>query len=228
MLETDLVLAVSRETGGATNSALKRLAQLEHQRLDAAERIRIAEIAPKATSRLMLWLPIGAVLAGQAIGIDVFAGLTQPLGSVSFALGLLLLWVAKRWMNRITKSAHKANTDAALPLDLLAIALGSGEPVNRALAEVNRELDEAGWVKDALVTARLDELVEHARETGESMREVLREEADEFRAIELRARLAEIEKTTVRLTLPLGLVALPAFALMSVVPAAIASLRASA
>jgi len=53
----------------------------------------------------------------------------------------------------------------------------------------------------------------------------LHQAADDERAAALRQRLMQIELFGVRITLPLGLVALPAFALMTVVPAALASLR---
>lgn len=220
-----LLLAVAHETGGASAAVLRRIEQVERDARDALERLRVAEVAPRATARLMLWLPFGAILAGQAIGIDIIAGLAQPLGAMCFGLGLSLLWFASGWMKRIVSGAAREPSDRGLALELLSVALGSGESLTRAEVVARAEMQRAGFSIEEPVAEKLREIVEQGRESGESVVGLLRETADEFRAEALRERLASIERASVKLTLPLGLVALPAFALMTVVPSAIASFR---
>ncbi|MEY4000417.1 MAG: hypothetical protein RLZZ626_772 [Actinomycetota bacterium] len=222
-------MQVARETGGATAQVLRRIEKVERDLVDAAERVRIAEVAPRATARLITWLPLAGILVGQLLGIDIVGALGQPIGQWCLGIGALMLWLAGRWMKRITKSASDefGAADVALPLDLMAVALSAGEFVSRARVQVRRLLAESGIELDPAVGQRFDELVSQALETGQSISAALQDAADEFREAALRERLAKIERVGVNLTLPLGLVALPAFALMTVVPSAIASLRAA-
>ena len=221
-------MQVARETGGATAQVLRRIEKVERDQADAAERVRIAEVAPRATARLMTWLPLAGILVGQLLGLDIIGGLRQPIGQWCLGLGAALLWLAGRWMRRITKKASDAlgGSDVALPLDLMAVALSAGESVSRGRVHVLRLLADSGIEVEASVGQRFDELVSHALETGESIASSLQDAADEFRAAAVRRRMAKIERVGVQLTLPLGLVALPAFALIAVVPAAVATLRA--
>ncbi|OXE36856.1 MAG: hypothetical protein CGW95_05125, partial [Phenylobacterium zucineum] len=96
--EVEILRRIARETGGATAEVNRRLEQVERDWFDAGERLRIAEVGPRATAKLMVWLPFGAVALSQLLGVDVLGVLRQPLGAASFALGLVLLWLARRWM----------------------------------------------------------------------------------------------------------------------------------
>jgi len=158
--EIDILRRIARETGGATAEVNRRLERVERDWSDARERLRIAEVGPRATAKLMLWLPFGAVALSQLLGVDVLGALHQTLGAASFAAGLGLLWLARRWMRSMIGSASGALPDSALPFELMAVALSSGESVARALNLVESQLTAAEWPTDPDVGARLHGLAE--------------------------------------------------------------------
>ncbi|QOR71349.1 hypothetical protein IM660_03345 [Ruania alkalisoli] len=76
---------------------------------EAAANRRTALAAPRATARLLAWLPLAGVLLGLILGVDptgVF--LDGSWGTVSMALGLALMAAGHRWTGALVAAAERA------------------------------------------------------------------------------------------------------------------------
>ncbi len=150
------------------------------------------------------------------------------------------VWRARR----IGRTAPRRSLDIALALDLLAVALSSGAPTPVALHVVGEALGEPGRVLIRTGTAVLlgadesrawcpaddDDDVERellavvARQIaamsahGASCEALLRARADAVRRSRRRTAEAAAQRLGVRLVLPIGLCALPAFIALGIVP----------
>lgn len=108
------VLAAARlavEIGAPLADVLDRIgAALAHEDEAAVERAA-ALAGPRATARLLLWLPIGGLGLGAVLGADPIGVLLDGgLGSTAFAAGVALLWVGRRWTAALITRATRAGT----------------------------------------------------------------------------------------------------------------------
>jgi tight adherence protein B len=70
---------------------------------------RAALAGPRATARVLTWLPVLGVVLGTAVGADPVAVLLDGgIGSAALACGVLLLWVGQLWTRRLAASAAAA------------------------------------------------------------------------------------------------------------------------
>jgi pilus assembly protein TadC len=160
------------------------------------------------------------------------------------------LWAAWR-EHRAGRAASKRRLDIALALDLLAVALSSGAPTPVALHIVGTALGEPGRVLVRTGTAVLlgaDESLawsaaddDSATESellavvhrqlaamsvhGASCEALLRARADAIRRSRRRTAEAAAQRLGVRLVLPIGLCALPAFVALGIVPVVLGLLQ---
>ncbi|WP_435738443.1 hypothetical protein V5D56_07620 [Cellulosimicrobium sp. PMB13] len=68
---------------------------------------------PRATTRVLLWLPAVGVLLGYVLGADpVATALDGGIGTVGVLLGVLLLAVGRAWSARLVDRARAAGEDA--------------------------------------------------------------------------------------------------------------------
>ncbi|MFB8227379.1 hypothetical protein [Cellulosimicrobium sp. NPDC055967] len=67
---------------------------------------------PRATARVLLWLPAVGVLLGYVLGADPLGTATDGgIGSVGVLLGLLLLLAGRTWSGRLVERARAAGED---------------------------------------------------------------------------------------------------------------------
>ena len=67
---------------------------------------------PRATARVLLWLPAAGALLGWALGADPFGTATDGgLGTTAVCAGLLLLVAGRWWTARLVETARRAGTD---------------------------------------------------------------------------------------------------------------------
>lgn len=64
---------------------------------------------PRATARLLLWLPVGGVAVGWALGADPVATATDGgAGTAAVGLGMVLLAAGRVWTARLVAAARRA------------------------------------------------------------------------------------------------------------------------
>ncbi|MEN9753507.1 MAG: hypothetical protein RL670_1198 [Actinomycetota bacterium] len=206
--------------GGPVAKTLRRQAEVVGQMQAANRSLEVAFATPKATARLMFWLPPGGFLFGQLIGLNPIPTLLHNLvAQISLILGLALQVVGVLWSRRILKRGRPSITDTGLDFDLMAIGLRAG--LSPLL--VRRQLSGVVAINET-AAAELDRLELLSRRTGAPLENLLNAKAETARLDAAAEAEAKVAALAIKLMIPLGVVILPAFVLMSVVPVFIAIL----
>lgn len=214
----ELILA----SGGQPAAAMERVRQVIQGNQEQARNVELANASPKATVRLVLWLPLAALVFGQLSGLESILILFHaPLSLASVLIGALLLAVGNVWSGRLLQKARLVNFDHAIYLDGIAIALSAGLPTDRAMDLARKFFDHE---IDNQLQLELQEVVELSKSTGAALGKLLVEKADAIRGEANYQKMLSLEKLSVRLMIPLGASVLPAFALIAVVPLAMSFL----
>jgi len=209
-------------SGGRAAEAISRIRSVLEQNQDQLRRVELANAAPRATVRLVLWLPIAALILGQLSGFGSLQVLVRsPIALASVLVGGLLLAIGGYFSARMLNSARKVNSDSAIFLDAISIALSAGLPTEPSihLAEKNYPHELGISIKD-----ELQALIALSKNTGAPLGKLLSERADSIRGEVNYKKSLALEKLSVRLMIPLGASVLPAFALIAVVPLALSFL----
>lgn len=101
------VWTVSERSGAPAADMILRYAKAQRNALDADRERRIAMAGPRATVRVLSWLPLIGVGLGLLIGVqpvELFSGLPGRL-SIGGGLGLYLL--GRWWMSRMMVRAER-------------------------------------------------------------------------------------------------------------------------
>ena len=185
----------------------------------ANSRVELAAAAPRATLRLVVWLPIAGLVLGQVFGLDALTVLgRQPIALVALCLGGGLLLAGQAWSQQLMRMARGQSKFDRFPYLLLSSCLQAGydlaasqELVQNSFTEVSRSVDFAA---DDI----LQEITATAKRTGSGVAELITAFARIQMHEQLQLKLRSIETLSVRMMLPLGVAVLPAFVLMTVVP----------
>lgn len=213
-------------SGGPPAAAMYRVRQVIEQQQDQFRRVELANATPRATVRLVLWLPIAALVIGQFTGLGSLQVLLHsPLAVVSVLLGAVLLAAGSFWSGKLLRRARQTEFDQAIYLDGVAMAMSGGLPIATASEIASRNFLE---VFDAApseeISKEMEDAVDFSLDTGASLAILLSEKADEIRSGLQYQKSIFLEKLSVKLLIPLGLSVLPAFALIAVAPIAISFL----
>lgn len=219
--------AVAAQSGAPLAPALAAFADALRDRAAAERDVAVALAGPRATARMVMLLPLVAVLLALVLGVDLVRAVAHPIGLASVVGGALLLIVARWWMARLLRAAAPPSPVVGLDLDLLAVAAAGGGSPEAALRLVRRELDRcfgpdaggpAGDSGTRPEEGGADELVELSRRSGAPLGALARSEAREVRGRARTEAQRSAEILAVRLMLPLGACVLPSFLLLGVVP----------
>lgn len=191
-----------------------------------ARDVGTALAGPAATARLVLWLPVVAVVLGMALGFDTLRTLfaTGPgLGCLVVGVGFLVL--GARWSASLSARAARRDPAPGLSLDLVAVAMAGGgaAPAARAIVEEACERFRVPYDEQAIAGV----LTLSARAgvpAGELLRSEAQQQRDQARSDGERA--AAVLAT--RLMIPLGVCVLPAFLLVGVAPLLLSVLTSTA
>lgn len=211
--------------GGSPVPAMARLQHLLESMAALHGQLKVAAAGPKATSRLVYWLPVAALLIGQLAGlgsIEVF--LRAPLSVLSLVLGLIFLLLANLWMSKLL-SKNSANDSADFSLDAFAIVLSGGLPitlVSQIVTTAHLKIYESELAESAL--QEIQQAAKLAAETGAPVSQLLLARADELRQANFYSNREAVEALAIKLLWPLGLFVLPAFVFISVIPISISLL----
>lgn len=139
--DLQLSLRMSESTGAPLATSLERAAEHAEERIDALLGRQSALAAPRATGRILSWLPLLGLGLGVLMGSDPVGVLTGSiLGVLTGLLGLGLAFVGRRWTAALVHRAEVESTasngaeqtsnmppvDTALVLELLAAQLRAG------------------------------------------------------------------------------------------------------
>ena len=146
--DLQLSMRMSESAGAPLATSLERAAEHAEERIDALLGRQSALAAPRATGRILSWLPLLGLGLGVLMGSDPVGVLTGSiLGALTGLLGLGLAFVGRRWTAALVhraeveslrtanaeseteKSALPADAgpvDTALVLELLAAQLRAG------------------------------------------------------------------------------------------------------
>lgn len=141
--DLQLSLRMSESAGAPLATSLERAAEHAEERIDALLGRQSALAAPRATGRILSWLPLLGLGLGVLMGSDPVGVLTgSVLGALTGLLGLGLAFAGRRWtaalVHRVevesTRAGHTGGeqalnaptVDTALVLELLAAQLRAG------------------------------------------------------------------------------------------------------
>jgi tight adherence protein B len=144
------------------------------------------------------------------------------LGAVSVGLGFILLIIARVSSLRMLEAAKPRELDPGAFLDAISIALSAGlNPKSAAAIAKSRfsqtlleEVPSEQWLI-------FWEAVKTSEQSGIALTGLLAARADSLRYRMWNNHRALIAKLQIKLLIPLGLAALPAFVLLAVVPVGI-------
>lgn len=107
-----VVVAAARltaRTGAAPAVVLDRVTAAITRDAEAAAQRRTALAGPRATARLLAWLPVLGLGLGAALGAEPWAVLVDGAsGTVLLAAGMLLTLLGNRWTARYLRAAERA------------------------------------------------------------------------------------------------------------------------
>lgn len=139
--DLQLSLRMSESAGAPLATSLERAAEHAEERIDALLGRQSALAAPRATGRILSWLPLLGLGLGVLIGSDPVGVLTgSVLGALTGLLGLGLAFAGRRWTaalvhraevesaasNGAEQTSNMPPVDTALVLELLAAQLRAG------------------------------------------------------------------------------------------------------
>lgn len=141
LYDLQLSLRMSESAGAPLATSLERAAEHAEERIDALLGRQSALAAPRATGRILSWLPLLGLGLGVLMGSDPVGVLTGSiLGALTGLLGLGLAFAGRRWTaalvhraevesaasNGAEQTSNMPPVDTALVLELLAAQLRVG------------------------------------------------------------------------------------------------------
>lgn len=211
--------SVATDAGAPLAPALDGLAASLRQLAQVQRDMEVALAGPIATARMVMILPVVAVLFGLALGFDTLGTLFGTIpGAACLVIGLLLMGVARWWNAQLLASARPSDLTPGLMFDLMAIAVSGGGSLDRARAQVQRAQRRVGLGDGAGFDAALDEVLTLSQRAGVPAAALLSSEASDARRRAKSEGDRRAAALTVTLMLPLGACVLPAFMLLGVAP----------
>jgi tight adherence protein B len=225
----EIVWSLAQQLGGPVVLALNRIIEVFEKNDKNAKEVELAFAGPQSTSKLVMGLPVIALVLAQLTGMNPFGAIVGSLlGLLSVCLGGGLLVTGHYWTRRLLAKALPPGLDPGAYLDCVLIGLQAGLPLDiaRQVAEQNYKRVFYADVSAQDISA-LDEAAELSRTTGAALTQIILASADRARE-DLRFQISNrIARLSVKLMIPLGVAVLPAFILLSIVPIAISLLSNS-
>lgn len=211
---------VAQTVGAPLAPSLRQFAGALRSAAEVRDDVAVALADPRATARLVAWLPAVAIVLGVALGFDVAAVLAKPVGIGCVVAGAALMLTARLWTARLVARAEPDPRLAGLQSEIVAIALSGGVSVERALTVTSAA--GAGEIEtEVRAVLRL------SQRAGARAVELLRADAAEQRRSARTQGRLRAARLSSRLLLPMGVCTLPAFLLLGVAPLLISVLSGS-
>jgi tight adherence protein B len=220
------VWQLALSAGASMSWAIESLGETFRAAARHRREIDLAFAGPKATAKLVAWLPAAGLVLAQLFGLNPLGAiLTIPLALIALLVGALLLIVGHRWSKSIITRAAPSEDDPGLYFDALRFGMESGLPLAHAIDMANSAFDEQlNFVADSMAIEKLERIAELNRASGASIGKLLAGEAAARREALWFRESTDLARLSVKLMIPLGVVTLPAFVLSTIVPVAISLL----
>jgi tight adherence protein B len=203
-LPEELVLGI--RLGAPLKTLLISLAQQQESLARAMAELSQALAMPKATRRLLLWLPVVTLALTLFTGISSFSSLINPLVLVSLLVGSLLLLLGNRISNKMLSGINYEFSISELQKFSIAIAAGMN------VGQI------ANYFPQILSAEPVARLISLTRRTGAGLVALVESEIENTLQRQLAEKITALRALSVRLLIPLGTTTLPAFMLFTVPP----------
>jgi tight adherence protein B len=214
---------VATRAGAPLSGCLRYLAGAFRELGQLHRDLTVALTGPRATARLVMVLPVVALLFGSLMGFDTLRTLflTGP-GLACLTAGSALMLAAARWNRRLVRRAQAGGPSPGLELDLTAIGMTGGGSLDGARRTARQSAERFGLrppgATDTATDAVIDRVLALSARAGVPAAELLRSEAEQLRRDARTGGRQRAETLAVTLMLPLGVCVLPAFMLVGVAP----------
>ena len=222
----DSLWTLAVKSGGSVSAAMQALGEVFLVTAKHRREIELAFAGPRATARLVAWLPVVGLALAQLFGLNpLLAIFTKPIASISLAIGVILLFVGRIWTKSIVETSTPSQVDPGLFFDPIRFGLSAGLPlitaVDAARDSMSKNLNQ---MPDEISLERLERLAAINRTSGASIADLLAAEATSQRERQRFLESERLAKLSVRLMIPLGTLTLPAFVFSTIIPVAISLL----
>jgi len=102
---------LSERTGAPLAEAVQRAVVSVRESRERARRVNVAVAGPRATVMVLTVLPLTGPVFGMACGVPpTELYLSNPIGTVSAAVGMVLIWAGRLWCRRLVDSAMNGSS----------------------------------------------------------------------------------------------------------------------
>jgi len=213
--------SLAREVGAPLAPTLEALSSSMAERDHTEREIAATMAGPLWTMRLVMVLPLlalgGATLTGTP-ALSILLG--TPVGMLAAAVASCLMAGAAWWMRILRRDALAPPPEHELALELFALATSGGALPEQAWRRVQRVREDYGL--GATEGGEGQALTELSRRVGVPVSGLARQRARMVRERWRTDALAGINALGVKVVIPLGLLVLPAFVLVAIVPLGLA------
>ena len=223
---------VATRAGAPLSGCLRDLAAAFRELGQLHRDLTVALTGPRATARLVMVLPLVALVFGSLMGFDTLRTLlfTGP-GLACLAAGSALMFAAARWNRALVRRAQTGGPAPGLELDLTAIGMTGGGSLDGARRTARLSAERFGLRRPGAdhtaVDAVIDRVLTLSARAGVPAAELLRSEAEQLRRDARTDGRQRAETLAVTLMIPLGVCVLPAFMLVGVAPLLLSVLSAT-
>lgn len=200
---------LSRSLGSSLTPVVRQMLQIEKLQQQLRDEIEAEFATPKATIRLVSWLPLVALVLAFSLGLNLMQVLGSVVNLVSLGIGASLVWVAIRWSKRIVARAQPQHSETVTQITRFSLALSAGLGWRRALSEVPLNPQAHRLIEDELSLSR---------STGAAVRPTIDRLLDRLLQKQFDQDRIRVRRAGVQLSLPLGAALLPALIFLVVVP----------
>lgn len=239
---------VATESGASLSRCLVDIADALRDLGRVEREISAALSGPRATTRLVLVLPLVSLGSGLLLGLDTVQVLVAtPAGWACAGSGLVLMLLGRAWSRWLLRRGRRHELAPGLALDLVAVAVAGGAAASAASALVVDALGRYGPAPPSASPAssspgrqpstllgtgaaeqhQIAAVLSLAALAGAPPAQLLRAEAVRLRRDAIGAASERAAALGVQVMLPLGLCVLPAFLLLSVAPVLLGVLRST-
>ncbi|MGH1547740.1 type II secretion system F family protein [Leifsonia poae] len=207
---------VAEQAGAPLGQTLRAVASTVRDVAEAEREAEVALAGPRATARLVAWLPAVGALLSLGLGADLVGAATSTAGAATIVTGLAIMLAGRWWMRALLQRNLARRPIPGLAEELAAVSLAGGSSAGSALEAAHRAAGESGL--PTLDDGGVRRILALAASAGAPAAELLTASARQQR----RAARAEARQSAatlgVRLMMPLGVCVLPSFLLLAVAP----------
>jgi tight adherence protein B len=203
----DELVELAIRIGAPLVPALQVLEQQQRHLDRTRSELLQAQAIPRATRKLLLWLPVLTVGLSELMGLGTLNGLFKPLGLVSLALAIGLMWIGSKISGRMLAKADFTEGHPARELIALQVCISAGLGLSQIKA-----------VMPKLYSDRSENLVALSQRTGAALGALIESEIELSNQDSLTEQLTKAKQLAVALLIPLSLTTLPAFLLLTIPP----------